>query len=249
MSDGPVTREQLVAWIAYLRDIGVEELSTPPKRPAAARAPLTAGPDPTPTAGGDGDPTAGLARATTLDEIRAVLGECVRCRLHVGRDKLVFGVGDPNARLMFVGEGPGAEEDRKGEPFVGRAGQKLDEMIEKGVGLRRAEVYIANVVKCRPPENRTPQPDEVGTCSPFLIAQIEAIRPEVLVTLGSPATRLLLDTREGITRIRGTWREFRGIPVMPTFHPAYLLRQYTYENRKKVYADMVAVRERLGLGS
>ena len=122
-------------------------------------------------------------------------------------------------------------------------------MIAKGVGVERASVYIANVVKCRPPQNRTPQPDEVGTCSPFLVAQIAAIRPEVIVTLGSPATRLLLDTREGITRIRGTWREFRGIPVMPTFHPAYLLRQYTVENRRKVYEDMLAVRERLGLVS
>jgi len=241
VSDPPVTRDQVGEWIRYLRDIGVEEMGTPASRGSRPPAPAV---DPDAD-----DPTPRLATASSLDEIRAVVGECRRCRLHAGRNRLVFGVGNPNARLMFIGEGPGADEDRRGEPFVGRAGQKLDEMIEKGVGLARSDVYIANVVKCRPPDNRTPLPDEVGTCSPFLFAQIEAIRPEVIVTLGAPATQLILGTREGITRIRGTWREVRGIAVLPTFHPAYLLRAYTRENRQKVYDDMLAVRARLGLAS
>jgi DNA polymerase len=161
---------------------------------------------------------------------------------------VVFGVGDAGARLMFVGEGPGADEDAKGEPFVGRAGKKLDEMI-KAIELSREQVYIANVVKCRPPKNRDPEKDEVATCSPFLFAQIEAIRPSVIVTLGAPAARTLLNTKIGITKLRGTWQSFRGIPVMPTFHPAYLLRVYTQENRRKVYDDLLAARARLDEGS
>jgi DNA polymerase len=145
---------------------------------------------------------------------------------------------------MFVGEGPGAEEDAQGEPFVGRAGKKLDEMIV-AIGLRRDAVYIANIVKCRPPKNRDPERDEVETCIPFLEAQIDAIRPAVIVTLGAPATKTLLDTRVGITRLRGNWHSYRGIPVMPTFHPAYLLRAYTPENRRKVWEDLKAARSRL----
>ena len=145
---------------------------------------------------------------------------------------------------MFVGEGPGADEDRKGEPFVGRAGKKLDEMIAS-IGLSRDEVYIANIVKCRPPNNRDPERDEIETCVPYLIRQIEAIAPKAIVALGSPAAKTLLGTRTGITRLRGQWHEFRGIPVMPTFHPAYLLRAYTRENRIKVWEDLKAARERI----
>jgi DNA polymerase len=145
---------------------------------------------------------------------------------------------------MFIGEGPGADEDAQGEPFVGRAGKKLDEMIV-AIGLSREQVYIANIVKCRPPQNREPERGEVETCSPFLIDQIEAIRPRVIVTLGAPATRTLLNTRVGITRLRGSWQSFRGIPVMPTFHPAYLLRAYTPENRRKVWEDLKAARARM----
>jgi DNA polymerase len=182
--------------------------------------------------------------AQRLAQIRAELGDCTRCRLHERRTNIVFGVGSPHARLMFVGEGPGADEDAKGEPFVGRAGQKLNEMITS-IGLQRAEVYIANVVKCRPPENREPLPDEVATCSPYLLAQIRAIRPRVIVALGSPAARTLLGSKLGITKIRGTWFEFEGIPVMPTFHPAYLLRAYTEENRRAVWSDLKAARTRM----
>ena len=181
--------------------------------------------------------------AAALDEIRKKLGECTRCKLHEGRTNIVFGVGDPRAKLMFVGEGPGADEDAQGEPFVGRAGKKLDEMIA-AIGLQRSEVYIANIVKCRPPDNRDPQPDEVSTCSPFLFEQIDAIRPRAIVTLGSPATKTLLNTRIGITKLRGSWQSYAGIPVMPTFHPAYLLRAYTPENRRKVWEDLKAARLR-----
>jgi DNA polymerase len=145
---------------------------------------------------------------------------------------------------MFIGEGPGAEEDARGEPFVGRAGKKLDEMIES-IGLSRAEVYIANIVKCRPPNNRDPEKDEIETCVPFLTRQIEAIGPKAIVALGSPAAKTLLDTRTGITRLRGEWHDFHGIPVMPTFHPAYLLRAYTRENRLKVWEDLKAAKARI----
>jgi DNA polymerase len=193
-------------------------------------------------AGFDGPPPDDKAGA--LARLRDELGDCTRCKLHAGRTNIVFGVGSPGAKLMFVGEGPGADEDLQGEPFVGRAGKKLDEMIV-AIGLTREQVYIANVVKCRPPQNRDPERDEIETCSPFLMRQIEIIRPRVIVTLGSPATRLLLDTRVGITRLRGNWHDYRGIPVMPTFHPAYLLRAYTKENRRKVWDDLQAARARI----
>ncbi len=223
----------LAQWLAYLGEIGVRELRVAPVRAPQVRQAIDALAEPRPT-----DP------ARRLAEIRADLGECTRCKLHRGRTKLVFGVGNPEARLMFVGEGPGAEEDLSGEPFVGRAGRKLDEMI-RAIGLDRPDVYIANVVKCRPPDNRDPEPDEIETCAPFLARQIEAVRPRVIVTLGAPATRTLLGTRVGITKLRGTWHEYRGIPVMPTYHPAFLLRQYTPENRRKVFDDLKAARARM----
>ncbi len=210
-------RAELADWLAYLREIGVREIAAEPP---------------------PSDPAAELRR------IREDLGDCTRCRLCHGRTHLVYGVGDPAARLMFVGEGPGADEDARGEPFVGRAGQKLNEMI-RAIGLERERVYIANVVKCRPPDNRTPEADEIATCSPFLFRQIEAIRPRAIVALGSPAAKTLLGTKEGITTLRGKWGAFRGIPVMPTFHPAYLLRAYTVENRRKVFEDLKAARARV----
>jgi uracil-DNA glycosylase family 4 len=176
--------------------------------------------------------------ATALRLIREDLGDCRRCRLCEGRTQIVFGVGDPGARLMFVGEGPGFDEDRQGEPFVGRAGQLLNRIIES-MGLRREEVYIATVVKCRPPENRTPHPDEIDTCSPFLFRQIAALAPRVIVCLGTPAAQTVLVTRATITHLRGTFREIRGIRVMPTFHPAYLLRNPAA--KKEVWEDMKQV--------
>lgn len=233
---------QVTEWVAYLKDIGVRDLrmsagSGGSPRPGASRE---AKPDPSPAK--KAAPTA--ARGKRLQEIRDELGECTRCKLHEQRTHVVFGVGNPDARLMFIGEGPGAEEDARGEPFVGRAGKKLDEMIS-AIGLERSEVYITNIVKCRPPKNRDPERDEIETCSPFLWRQIEAIRPNVIVTLGAPAARTLLETRIGITKLRGQWHEFRGVPVMPTYHPAYLLRVYTKENRRKVFDDLKAARARM----
>jgi len=193
------------------------------------------------------DPTPALT-ATTLDAVRAELGECTRCRLHEGRTRIVFGDGNPDADLMFVGEGPGAEEDRQGLPFVGRAGELLTAMIEKGLELRRGDVYICNIVKCRPPGNRTPLADEAATCRPFLDGQIAAVRPRVIVALGKPAASLLLGRDVAITRMRGHWQDYRGIPLMPTLHPAYVLRQYTEENRRNVWNDLKAALERARSG-
>ena len=181
--------------------------------------------------------------AEALRQIRAEIGDCTRCKLCRGRTQIVFGTGNPEARLMFVGEGPGRDEDRQGEPFVGRAGQLLTDMIVKGMKMKREEVYIANVVKCRPPDNRYPEPEEVETCSPFLLQQIAAIKPQVLVTLGNLAAQTLLKTKTGITALRGRFHDFHGIPLMPTFHPAYLLRnpdmkRPCWEDLKKVVAAL-----------
>ncbi len=179
-------------------------------------------------------------KARTLEDVRLELGECTRCPLCEGRNQIVFGDGNPDAALMFIGEGPGQEEDRRGLPFVGRAGELLTQMIERGLEIPRSEVYICNIVKCRPPKNRTPHPDEVASCKPFLDGQIDAVRPRTIVALGRPATSLLLGREVSISRVRGTWHEYRGIPLMPTFHPAYLLRQYTTENRAVVWEDLKA---------
>ena len=178
----------------------------------------------------------------SLEAIREDIGDCRRCKLHEHRKTIVFGEGNPHAKLVFVGEGPGADEDASGRPFVGRAGQLLDKIIV-AIGLKREDVYIANIVKCRPPGNRTPERDEVDTCEPFLLRQLAVIRPEVIVALGSPAFQCLLRTREPITRARGEWREWNGIKVMPTFHPAFLLR--SPEKKREVWEDMKKVRDYL----
>jgi DNA polymerase len=171
---------------------------------------------------------------------------CTRCRLSQQRTHTVFGEGDPDAAICFVGEGPGENEDLSGRPFVGRAGQKLDEMIA-AMGLRRDQVFIANVVKCRPPGNRAPAPDEVDTCTPYLERQLEIIRPKVIVTLGLPATRYVTKLELSMGRMRGQWHSWRGIKVMPTYHPAYMLRNYTVETRKAVWSDLQKVMAELGL--
>jgi len=182
----------------------------------------------------------------TLAEVREELGDCTRCKLCEGRQNIVFGSGNPKADIVFVGEGPGADEDAQGLPFVGRSGKKLTEIIEKGMGLdREKDVYICNIVKCRPPGNRDPEADEVAACKPFLIKQLQAIRPKVIVTLGKPAASTLLGRTVAITKERGTWQEFEGIKLMPTFHPAYLLRFYTLENRQAVMDDMQKVLDAL----
>jgi DNA polymerase len=186
-----------------------------------------------------------LRELATLPALREHIGDCQRCKLAPHRTNLVFGVGNPNARLVFVGEAPGADEDVRGEPFVGRAGQLLTEIITKGMGLRREDVYIANVIKCRPPGNRNPEPDEVATCEPFLVRQLELIAPEVIVALGKFAAQTLLRTKAPITKLRGQWFDYQGIRVMPTFHPAYLLRNPA--DKRLVWADIKAVMAALAL--
>ncbi len=220
--------------LLFLRESGVWALRVPLPRggPAPRRA------SPAPPIPCDADPAQGLA------DLRSEIGDCTRCRLCEKRTHLVFGVGNPRARLMFVGEGPGFDEDRQGIPFVGRAGQLLNRIIE-AMKMRREDVYIANVVKCRPPENRAPLPDESATCLPFLLRQIQIIRPRVVCALGGVAVQALLGTPVSISRIRG---EFRNLPdgtlLMPTFHPAYLLRNP--EKKKEVWEDMKEVLTLLG---
>lgn len=223
-------RAQAVEWLRLYRDLGVEAMALP--------SPAEAGPAP-------GDSAVGGA-AEALERLRVeTLGECQRCALWKGRTRLVFGTGNPEARLLFVGEGPGADEDRIGEPFVGKAGKLLDRIIG-AMGLSREEVYIANVVKCRPPGNRAPLPDESATCLPFLHEQIRIIQPEVIVTLGRTALEGLLgEPVRSITRSRGRWFRAAGVPVMATFHPAYLLRNPTA--KRPVWEDMQEVLARLGL--
>lgn len=184
-----------------------------------------------------------INKVRSLEELRAAIGDCQRCKLCSGRTHLVFGTGNPNARLMFVGEGPGRDEDLQGEPFVGRAGQLLTDIITKGMGLRREDVYIANVIKCRPPENRNPEPDEVASCEPFLKKQIELIHPDVIIGLGKFAVQTLLQSKVPITKLRGQWRSYHGIKLMPTFHPAYLLRNPG--DKKLVWEDIKKVIEAL----
>jgi uracil-DNA glycosylase family 4 len=180
----------------------------------------------------------------TLPKVREDLGECTRCRLHSTRHKIVFGDGNPKAELVFVGEGPGADEDAQGLPFVGRAGKLLTQMIE-AMGLQRKDVYICNVVKCRPPENRQPEEDEVRTCSPFLFRQIDVIAPKVIVCLGAVAAKTLLQTNRGISQFRGEWLEFRGRKLLATYHPAYLLRNPPAKS--EVWKDLQKVMAVLGL--
>jgi uracil-DNA glycosylase family 4 len=188
----------------------------------------------------------GVREAQTLAALSEHIGDCQRCKLaRLGRTKVVFGVGNPDADLMFVGEGPGADEDRQGEPFVGRAGQLLTEIITKGMKLRRQDVYIANVIKCRPPGNRNPEPDEIATCMPFLVRQIDLVRPRVIVALGTFAAQTLLAVKTPITRMRGNWHEYRGVPVMPTFHPAYLLRNPS--DKRLVWEDIKLVMGAIGM--
>jgi len=242
MSRGPALDAELAAearelvssareWVREWLEEGVETL---PPTPAGASSPAR---DEGPVAAAAPE-SASLSSA--LQAVRLDMGECTRCRLCEGRTQIVFGDGNPEADLMFVGEGPGEQEDRTGLPFVGRAGELLTSMIEKGLEIPRSSVYICNIVKCRPPRNRNPQPDEVAACRGFLDAQIDAVAPRAIVALGKPAASLLLGRDVAITRVRGQWQSYRGIPVMPTFHPAFVLRQYTPENRRMVWEDLKA---------
>ncbi len=183
--------------------------------------------------------------AGDLSQLRAAIGDCQRCKLAPHRTNLVFGVGNPAAELVFVGEAPGRDEDLRGEPFVGRAGQLLTEIITKGMKLRREDVYIANIIKCRPPQNRNPEADEIASCEPFLVRQLALIGPKAIVALGTFAAQTLLKTRTPITRLRGSWTDYHGIPLMPTFHPAYLLRNPA--EKRVVWEDIQQVMRALGL--
>jgi DNA polymerase len=179
----------------------------------------------------------------SLARIRTDIGDCKRCRLCQGRQNIVFGSGNENARLVFVGEGPGADEDEQGLPFVGRAGQLLTQMIDNtaakdNMPLRREDCYIANVVKCRPPDNRTPQPDEMEVCGQFLYRQLMVLRPKAICALGATAAKALLNTKEGVTKMRGNWYRWHGIPVMVTYHPSYLLRAYNAEAKREAWLDL-----------
>jgi len=249
------------AWVEERLEEGVEDfervaLPEPPAAEArAAEAPAAAEPEASPAeAPPRPAPRPAAAAATsqpsllegpppwgaepTLEAVREALGDCTRCGLCRGRTQIVFGDGAPDADLLFVGEGPGEQEDLRGLPFVGRAGELLTAMIERGLGIPRSSVYICNIVKCRPPSNRTPLPDEVAACRPFLDGQIDAVAPKVIVALGKPAASLLLGRDVAITRVRGTWQSYRGIPLMPTFHPAFVLRRYTQETRRAVWEDL-----------
>ena len=182
----------------------------------------------------------------TLIAIRNDIGDCKRCRLHEGRNKIVFGVGSQRAPLVFVGEGPGADEDAQGIPFVGRAGQLLTQMIEgtakkEGIALTREDVYICNMVKCRPPGNRTPEPDEMEICGQFLFRQLMTIRPKAICALGGTAARAVTGHKEGVTKLRGKWFQWRDIPVMVTYHPSYLLRPYNQDAKREAWEDLKKV--------
>lgn len=179
----------------------------------------------------------------SLERILADIGDCRRCPLHAQRTQIVFGVGNTETKLVFVGEGPGADEDAQGIPFVGRAGQLLTQMIDgtarrEGIPIERKDVYICNVVKCRPPGNRTPEPEEMETCGQFLFRQLEAIRPKAICALGGTAAKALLDRREGVTRMRGNWYKWRDIAVMVTYHPSYLLRPYNQDAKREAWEDL-----------
>jgi DNA polymerase len=240
-------RETLASAHETLRELleeGVDRFertsAAPPVQLVRAASPPAADARPAPAQPALVDAPAAFGDHPSLEAVRAALGECTRCRLAAGRTQIVFGDGNPDADLLFVGEGPGEQEDLQGIPFVGRAGELLTQMIEKGLGISRRSVYICNIVKCRPPQNRTPLADEVSACRSFLDGQIDAVRPKVIVALGKPATSLLLGRDVSITRVRGIFEEYRGRPLMPTFHPAFVLRQYTPENRRLVWEDLKA---------
>jgi DNA polymerase len=225
-----MTTEILRQYLEFYRDLGIDAIYTrPASKPKPVRIAL---------------PELELApQGDTLAAIRADIGDCKRCRLCQARKTIVFGSGNDRSPLVFVGEGPGADEDDQGLPFVGRAGQLLTQMIDntaakEDIPIRREDVYICNVVKCRPPDNRTPLPDEMEICGEFLFRQLMAIKPKAICALGSTAMKALLNTKDGITKLRGNWHKWRDIPVMITYHPSYLLRQYNQQARREAWEDL-----------
>ncbi len=242
-------QDDLRAHLEFFTELGIDGMRKEPAWRTRARADMPPAPELTEAVG----PIPAAAVQTVplyaspleaLTAIRADLGDCTRCKLHtLGRKQIVFGVGNPDADLMFVGEAPGAEEDIQGEPFVGRAGQLLTKIIE-AIGMTRQDVYIANLIKCRPPGNRNPEPDEVVQCEQFMLRQVDTIKPRVIVALGKFAAQALLKTNDPITRLRGREYKYRDAILMPTYHPAYLLR--TPSAKREVWEDMKRVREILG---
>ena len=233
-------RDELRRKLEFYRDIGVESVYL--REAIAAPTPARTAMEPMPKI--ELLPIA--PDCDTLEKISLDIGDCKRCRLCEGRNKIVFGSGNPNAQLVFVGEGPGADEDAQGFPFVGRAGQLLTQMIEgtaskEGIAITRPDIYICNVVKCRPPENRAPQPDEMEICGQFLFRQLMTIKPKAICVLGATAAKALLDSKEGVTKMRGNWHQWRDIPVMVTFHPSYLLRPYNQNAKREAWEDLKKV--------
>jgi uracil-DNA glycosylase family 4 len=235
-----MTRDELLQSLRFYQDLGVTDLyraAAPLEAPVVPKPEMKVSSPPVvlPTIEPSGD---------TLEKIQQDIGpDCRRCRLCEARSKIVFGSGNAQARLVFVGEGPGADEDAQGFPFVGRAGQLLTQMIEgtaskEGIPIKRPDVYICNVVKCRPPENRTPLPDEMEICGEFLFRQLMAIQPKAICALGSTAAKALLATKDGVTRLRGRWHKWRDIPLIVTFHPSYLLRPYNQDAKREAWEDL-----------
>jgi len=244
-----MNRELLKQYVAFYRDLGVKSFY----RRTVLPPPVEAVPE---AASGSVIPPPAMTDSEilfppvpehdSLARILADMGDCTRCRLCKSRTQIVFGAGNESAPLVFVGEAPGAEEDAQGVPFVGRAGQLLTQMIEntavkEGIPLKRADVYICNVVKCRPPENRTPEPDEMEMCGQFLFRQLSVIKPKAICALGGTAARALLGRKEGVTRLRGNWYKWRDIPVMVTYHPSYLLRPYNQNAKREAWEDLKKV--------
>jgi uracil-DNA glycosylase len=245
-----MNRELLRQYLSFYQDLGVKTLyrRAPHAAPAAEGHEASALDLPLePAVEPEVSQRVGEAPpAEDLAHIREDIGDCTRCRLHQGRTKIVFGSGNEKAKLVFVGEGPGADEDAQGLPFVGRAGQLLTQMIEgtarkEGIPLVRKDVYICNVVKCRPPENRTPLPDEMEICGQFLFRQLTAIGPKAICVLGATAAKALLDRKEGVTKMRGQWFRWHDIPVMVTYHPSYLLRPYNQNAKREAWEDLKKV--------
>jgi uracil-DNA glycosylase len=236
-------KKQLAARVNYYREMGIHDFyrRAVEDRPELTLRAIEGGPD---TAFTAKLPPIIHDKPAALKAIREDIGDCTRCRLHKGRTNLVFGVGNVNADIMFIGEGPGADEDAQGEPFVGRAGQLLNNMIT-AMGLKREDVYIANVVKCRPPGNRTPEKDECDICSPFLMRQIEVIKPKVIVALGAVAAKNLLAINDSMANLRGRWYDFKDSKLLVTYHPAYLLRDP--RQKKEAWKDLQMAMKYLGL--
>jgi uracil-DNA glycosylase len=247
-----MTKDELGEQLRFYRDLGIDEVYVRQPVGQAISSPVSDVYVP-PITVHEGASVASVAlpplapEGDTLRKIQQDIGDdCRRCRLCEARSKIVFGSGNENARLVFVGEGPGADEDAQGFPFVGRAGQLLTQMIDntaakEGLTIRRPDVYICNVVKCRPPENRAPQPDEMEICGAFLFRQLMAIQPKAICALGSTAAKAVLGTKEGVTRLRGRWHKWRDIPVIVTFHPSYLLRPYNQDAKKEAWEDLKKV--------